>query len=92
MSSAYRYMAQIAPNKFYRCSAAVDVLDANGADTTVNFPANGILADMGKTVYRPNGDVLRKVALMSVAGVSDTVVGYIYLVKIGGTAQAVASL
>jgi hypothetical protein len=89
MSSAFRAPSQIRPNAFYRGGGSTtQLLDAAGANPfTVNV-ANVILADMGKTVYMGNA-ILRKV---KVVGLSDNVVGYIYLSKAGGVTANIAAL
>lgn len=91
MSSAFRAPSQIAPNAFFRARAAAPFLTEAGASTGVNIAANAILADMGKTVYLANGNILRKVKLMDGA-TSGLHIGYIYLLNASGVTADIAAL
>ena len=91
MSSAFRAPSQVRPNAFYRARADAPFLDEAGASTGVNILANAILADMGKTVYLANGDILRKVKLMDGA-TSGKHEGYIYLHRAAGVTADIAAL
>jgi hypothetical protein len=91
MSSVHRVYSQVRPNAFYRVRAAAPFLTETGASTGVNIGANSILADMGKTIYLANGDVLRKIKLMDGA-TSGLHEGYIYLLRASGVTADIAAL
>jgi hypothetical protein len=90
MSSAFRAPAQVRANAFYRARANTNFLDAAGDDEGL-IVANSILADMGKTVYRPNGDILRKVKLMN-GTTTGQHEGYIYIFRAAGITADIAAL
>lgn len=90
MSSAFRAPAQVRPNAFYRVGASANFLDEAGVAQGA-LSAGAILADMGKTVYLANGDILRKVKLMDGA-TSGQHEGYIYLLRAAGVSAVIAAL
>ena len=65
MSSVQSAYSQVAPLKRYVAEVAGEIYDATGNNVVAEVAVRSVLRDMGKTIYLENGNVLRKVQILS---------------------------